>query len=559
MSSPGARASSKRFVLHAFKKTQTSDEFKRALDNRITALEQEVKSLRTFTPTTRAAGGAPRGAPRRGGAAGVRGGLCGHGGKRGGGGKSQQRPERLCFCCGSNGHLAEACSKAHPAAVALIKKQRQERDEARARNADSSTEGNYSGVSALPVTVSAIRTLHFHSATKFHTGHVPVTRRHRLEELSIELRWQMCALRLSNKATLLQRRTIRCGDVYYREYKSAVRYAAPWFSLWHASQQAKRTYVRQRGGILKTAREPRSHVQLLHQAHDITVMPVSKYLVANTEHAAMRSAHHGNSVVHLYRSQVEIVRPKLGACVDTGAQMGLAASKSDILANTDDYFTTLGATGHTAHLPGILMGVETEDEDGEPLIVVVPAISVSNPKAAESLLPAGRLMEAGYKIEFRIPSDAAEDGYAHMPLYGGTFITPAPSRVIIMEYQHSTWRLPLPRVKSRIQKAPNFSSLNAFGSLQNLPTDDANSTGRVRDEMTTRSEEDQRRFELKCAREKEVAILHDVSHRHNRGLLNDLIAAGVEASETLHFETQLQMVCSKSWQTSISYKITFNS
>jgi hypothetical protein len=45
---------------------------------------------------------------------------------------------------------------------------------------------------------------------------------------------------------------------------------------------------------------------------------------------------------------------------------------------------------------------------------------------------------------------------------------------------------------------------------------------------TVRSEEDQRSFELKCAREKEVAMLHDVSHRHNRGLLNDLIAAGVE-------------------------------
>jgi hypothetical protein len=152
-------------------------------------------------------------------------------------------------------------------------------------------------VSALPVTVSAIRTLHFHSATKFHTGHVPVTRRRRLKELSIELRWQMCALRLSNKATLLQGRTIRRGDVYYSAYKSAVRYAAPWFSLCHASQQAKMTYVRQRGGILKTARESRV---LLHQANEITVMPVSKYLVANTEHAAMRSAHHGNSVVHLY-------------------------------------------------------------------------------------------------------------------------------------------------------------------------------------------------------------------------------------------------------------------
>ena len=84
-------------------------------------------------------------------------------------------------------------------------------------------------------------------------------------------------------------------------------------------------------------------------------------------------------------------------------------------------------------------------------------------------------------------------------------------------------------VKSRIQKAPNFASLNAFSSLQNLPTNDDISTGGVRVETASaRSEEDQRRFELKCAREKEVAILHDVSHRHNRGLLNDLIAAGVE-------------------------------
>ena len=103
--------------------------------------------------------------------------------------------------------------------------------------------------------------------------------------------------------------------------------------------------------------------------------------------------------------------------------MGLVSSKSD--TNTDDYFTTMGATAHTAHLPGILMRVETEDEDSEPLIVDVPAVSVSKPKSAESLLPAGLLMEAGYKIEFSIPSDAVEDGYAHMPLYGGTFITPA--------------------------------------------------------------------------------------------------------------------------------------
>ena len=98
----------------------------------------------------------------------------------------------------------------------------------------------------------------------------------------------------------------------------------------------------------------------------------------------------------------------------------------------------LGATGHTAALNCILMGVETVDDKGKSLVVVVPNTSVSNPKAAESLLSAGPLMEAGLIIDFRIPSDAAQDGYAHVPFYGGTIVTPAPSRVIIMEYKHSS-------------------------------------------------------------------------------------------------------------------------
>jgi hypothetical protein len=62
-------------------------------------------------------------------------------------------------------------------------------------------------------------------------------------------------------------------------------------------------------------------------------------------------------------------------------------------------------------------------------------------------------------------------------------------------------------VKSNIQKTPNFASLNAFSNLQNLPTSDDISTGGVRVETASaRSEEDQRCFEFKCAREKEVAI-----------------------------------------------------
>jgi hypothetical protein len=139
----------------------------------------------------------------------------------------------------------------------------------------------------------------------------------------------------------------------------------------------------------------------------------------------MRSAHHGGSIVHLYQSQVQIGRPRLGACVDTGAQLGSAAHESEILARTGDTLNMLGATGHTAALNGILMGVETVDEHGKSLVVVVPNTSVSNPKAAESLLPAGPLMEAGFIVDFR-PSDAAEDGYAHMSFYFGTIVNQHP-------------------------------------------------------------------------------------------------------------------------------------
>jgi hypothetical protein len=109
-------------------------------------------------------------------------------------------------------------------------------------------------------------------------------------------------------------------------------------------------------GILRRKRAPGAQ---LHQANDITVMSVSKHLAANTEHPAMRLAHHGGSIVHLYQSQVQIARPRLCACVNAGAQLGSAAHKSEILARTRDTLRMLGATGHTAALNGILMGVET--------------------------------------------------------------------------------------------------------------------------------------------------------------------------------------------------------
>ena len=463
-------------------------------------------------------------------------GRGGRGGRRGAANSNEQEP-RLCVVCGTAEHLAEGCPHAHPTAVARIKKRR---ENARAWKADECRDADHTAVARTAqhtahthecrdadhtaVARTAQHTVHFHPATIFLNYHKPVTRRRRLNELPIDLRWQACVLKMSNKTTLMHRRVIRGTDVVYRTYKAAARYAAPWFSFWH-SHHAKTASAKHARGILRRKRTPGA--QLLHQANDITVMSVSKHLAANTEHPAMRSAHHGGSIVHLYQSQVQIERPRLGACVDTGAQLGSASHDSEILAHTGDTLNMLGATGHTAALNGILMGVETVDDKGKSLVVVVPNTSVSNPKAAESLVPAGPLMEAGFLVDFRTPSDAAEDGYAHMPFYGGTIVTPAPSRVIIMEYKHSTWRLPLPHAQIRTHKAHNFTSLNAFSSLQNL--NDAVSTGGVHDKTNSvRSEEDQRRFELKCAREKEVAMLHDVSHRHNRGLLNDLIAAGVE-------------------------------
>ena len=48
------------------------------------------------------------------------------------------------------------------------------------------------------------------------------------------------------------------------------------------------------------------------------------------------------------------------------------------------------------------------------------------------------------------------------------------------------------------------------------------------DATVAKSDLDQERFEFQRKREKEVSILHDVSHRHNRGRLEDLKAAGVE-------------------------------
>ena len=57
----------------------------------------------------------------------------------------------------------------------------------------------------------------------------------------------------------------------------------------------------------------------------------------------------------------------------------------------------------------------------------------------------GRLIEAGFSVNHRIPSQANEDGFSLkvVPLYGGTITTPDDKTIIVMEYAQHMCRLPL--------------------------------------------------------------------------------------------------------------------
>jgi len=103
------------------------------------------------------------------------------------------------------------------------------------------------------------------------------------------------------------------------------------------------------------------------------------------------------------------------------------------------------AVGPAKHMTGILMGAETQDSHGKPFVLVVPDVSVYDPAMSDSLLPVGCLIEAGFTVHHRIPSQATEDGFPlkTFPLYVGTITTPNCKTIIVMEYAQHTWRLPL--------------------------------------------------------------------------------------------------------------------
>ena len=76
------------------------------------------------------------------------------------------------------------------------------------------------------------------------------------------------------------------------------------------------------------------------------------------------------------------------------------------------------------------------------LVLVVPDVSVYDPAMSDSLILVGRLIEASFSVNHRIPSQANEDGFSlkAVPLYGGTIMTPDGKTMIVMEYAQHTSR-----------------------------------------------------------------------------------------------------------------------
>ena len=146
-------------------------------------------------------------------------------------------------------------------------------------------------------------------------------------------------------------------------------------------------------------------------------MPLGTPLVPNT--LAVGSPQHNGSIVHFYKTQCQIfLKPqkpqlpqRLGPVMDTGAERSASKLPDEIISYTNSSFNMPSAIGpHVISMQGVLMGAETRDIDNVALLLVVPDISVSDPLLSDSLISVGRLMEAGFKVLFRVPCEAHLDG-----------------------------------------------------------------------------------------------------------------------------------------------------
>jgi len=215
------------------------------------------------------------------------------------------------------------------------------------------------------------------------------------------------------------------------------------------------------------------------------------------------------------------------------------------------------AVGPAKHTIGILMGAETQDSHGKPSVLVVPDVSVYDPAMSDRLIPVGRLIDIGFTVNYRIPSQATEDGFSRkaVPLYGGTITTPDGKTIIVMEYAQHTWRLALLPSNKRFSKpklAPRTTSEN-FVDLRSTGSSfiDPSNSFHMLDEMYDLDDEGyvpayliqnriegriQQRYELMLQR-RERAGSYYTSHRHcnNRQTVLILQAKGIECNYLKHY------------------------
>jgi hypothetical protein len=168
----------------------------------------------------------------------------------------------------------------------------------------------------------------------------------------------------------------------------------------------------------------------------------------------------------MYPMQCAMKRSDVVAVLDTGAQRSAAKYPAEILQHTQTSHSIQGAFGRPTSMKGILMGCHIMDMHGTPLTFVIPHESISDPLLSDSLISAGRLMEAGFGAIFRIAQNAVTDGInpATYPIHGGTFLTPEqPPRTIIIEYQDHPL-LPVPTIWKPDERLLLFT-FNPFSPL----------------------------------------------------------------------------------------------
>ena len=165
---------------------------------------------------------------------------------------------------------------------------------------------------------------------------------------------------------------------------------------------------------------------------------------------------------------------------------------------------------------------------------------------SDSHIPMGRLVEAGFTVNHRIPSQTKDDGFSlnQFPLYGDTIATPDGKTTIVMEYAQHTWRLTLPCTQSNLPPRTTSHGVatttsgnsfvdpgNSFNILDEI--NDVATEGYVPDYLNQDWIEGRfhQRYELMLKRRKMAEVYH-TSHGHcnNRQTVSNLQANGIECN-----------------------------